>query len=355
MSEQVEQSNQGRGRRFRFRVPYLFVLVVLLALVALILELIPANVYILLPGDALPVAPMISIAGHPVHRKHGQLLLTDVSLFKADHLLEEVWGRLQPNSDTEPATTVAGGLSDKQFNQLNFQLMDDSIHQAEYAALSTIPGYHPHFAPTGPRIVFVLPHTPASAVLRTGDVVLAINGRRAHRAIDVAPIVKLSRPGQLIRLTVIRHGTRMIIPLRTVASTNGQIDKHGKTALIGIELQDQIIFPVKIQVDPGNIGGPSAGLMFTLGIIQRLVPRDITRGCRIAGTGTIDFLGNVGEIGGAAQKVVAASNAGAQYFFVPDAKANLDPALAHRDKVTVVPVKTLRQALAYLGKIKPCR
>lgn len=355
MSAPAEPTPDRARHRPIFRLSYLFIPVALIVLAALILELIPANVYVLLPGDALPVSPMINIPGHPVRAKRGQLLLTDVSLFKADHLLEELWGRLQPNSDTEPATTVAGGLSDQQFNQLNFELMNDSIHQAEYAALSLVPGFHPHFAKTGPKIVFLIPRTPASKRLRSGDVVLAVNGHRTLRATEVAPLVHAVRPGQSISLTVLRHGRRLTVSVTTVPSTNGQPDKHGKTPLIGIELQDQVIFPVKIQVNPGDIGGPSAGLMFTLGIIQRLTAADITRGCRIAGTGTIDFQGNVGEIGGAAQKIVAASNAGAKYFFVPDFKDNLRPALAHRGGVTVVPVKTLHQALDYLRGIKPCR
>ncbi|HEX6506719.1 MAG TPA: S16 family serine protease, partial [Chloroflexota bacterium] len=86
-----------------------------------------------------------------------------------------------------------------------------------------------------------------------------------------------------------------------------------------------------------------------------LEPSDITHGCKIAGTGTIDFYGNVGAIGGAKQKIIAARNAGAKYFFVPDVPENLDPALAHRGSVTVVPVKTLHQALVYLSHLNPCR
>lgn len=355
MSEPAEQpGEQPRGRR-RFRMSYLLIPLVLLLAAAVILELIPANEYVLLPGDALPVAPMISIPKHPAHHKRGQLYLTDVSLFQANHLLEALWGRLNPNADTEPASTVSGGLSNSQFNQLNQELMSDSIHAAEYAALSTIPGLHPHFARTGPRIFFVLPNTPASHVIHVGDVVLAVDGHRTRRANSVAPYVKPLKPGSIVRLRIMRGGKQMYLRVPTVPATDGQPTKNGKQALVGIELQDQVIFPLKIAVRPGAIGGPSAGLMFTLGIIQRLLPRDITKGCRIAGTGTMDFSGTVGAIGGAKQKIIAARAAGVKYFFVPDVPDNRVPAMANRGSVTVVPVKTLGQALNYLKHIKPCR
>jgi PDZ domain-containing protein len=146
----------------------------------------------------------------------------------------------------------------------------------------------------------------------------------------------------------------MNVATTTVRSTNGVPAANGKTALIGIEVQDQLRFPVSIHINAGNIVGPSAGLMFALGIIQRLSPTDITHGCKVAGTGTIDFNGNVGAIGGAKQKIIAAGNAGAKYFFVPDVKENVDPAMASRGNVTVVPVSTLRQALTYLRHMQPC-
>jgi PDZ domain-containing protein len=355
----TELANEGTpaevrsGRRFRSS--YLLVPIVLIALVALILYLIPVNEYVFLPGDALPVGPMISIPGHPPKHTRGTLYLTDVSLYKADHLLEDLILRLNGDADFQPATTVSGNLNAGQFNQLNLSLMTDSIHQAEAAALSTIPGYHPHLARTGPKIVFLVPGTPASHRLKIGDVVLAVNGHRTRTAVSVGPLVRRVRPGDFVSLRILRHGRRLTIRLRTVPSTNLQPAPKGKTALIGIEAIDQIVLPLKITINPGSIGGPSAGLMFTLGVIQRLSPTDITHGCRIGGTGTIDAGGNIGPIGGAKQKIIAARNADVRYFFVPDVKDNVDPARAHRGDIAVIPVKTLSQVLHYLKGIKPCR
>jgi PDZ domain-containing protein len=149
------------------------------------------------------------------------------------------------------------------------------------------------------------------------------------------------------------------VSTKTIASSNGAPNKYGKVPLVGVLVQDQIPvnaikLPVGMSVKPGLIGGPSAGLMFTLGLVEELEHRDYTRGCKIAGTGTVDLQGNVGVIGGARQKVVAAERAGARYFLVPDVAENRKPAEGARDGVAVVPVKTVRQALTFLRQIAPC-
>ncbi len=354
MSQPVDTASVAAPPRHQRVSTYLTILLLLVAIAVLVLYLIPENEYVLLPGEALPVAPMISVPGHPPKHTRGVLYLTDVSLYKADHLLEDLFFRLNSDADFEPAQTVSGPLNESQYNQLNISLMSESIHQAEAAALDTIPGFHPHFASTGPQIIYVLPGTPAAKVLRAGDVVLDVNGRRTRRAGTVAPAVHVLAPGDVARLTILRGKRTLTESVKTVPSTNGEVTPHGKTPLIGIDLMDQIVFPVHLSVNPGNIGGPSGGLMFSLGIIERLGPTDITHGCRIAGTGTMDDQGNVGEIGGAKQKIIAARHAGAQYFLVPDVPDNLQPALANRGSIKVVPVKTLRQALDYLRGIKAC-
>lgn len=356
MSEPAEQGDVEKPARQRggFTSTYVLVPLVVIAVILLVLELIPRDEYMLLPGDAVPVASMISIQGHPLRHTSGQFYLTDVSIYKVNHLLEELYSRFNSDTDLQPAQQFAGGLSESQYLKLNVQLMSDSTHQAEAAALGTLKHYHPRFARTGPKIVFVMPKMPAQGRLRVGDVIEFINGHRIHRAGDVSPLVSRLRPGTTVRIGILRGRSLKQIVVGTKASTEGTGASKHTVALMGIYVQDQIEFPVKVAINAGSIGGPSAGLMFSLGIVQRLSPGDLTRGCKIAGTGTIDAAGNVGEIGGAKQKVIAARHAGAQYFFVPTAKDNLEPALAHRGSVTVVPVKTLGEALSFLKRMKPC-
>jgi PDZ domain-containing protein len=354
MSIPVEEPGRRRPR-VRIGLSAIPAILVVILAALIVLWLIPVNDYLLMPGQALNVAPMISIPGHAIGHKTGRLLMTDVSLYKADHLIEELYGRLNPNTDIQPATQVSGNLSPSQYNQENAQLMTSSIQDAEAAALSMTTRYKPRYASTGPQIVFLVPGLPASKKLKVRDVIEAVDGHRTLRAAAIGPLIRSGRPGRLVHLLVLRHGSLRRIAVRTIPSTKGVPDKHGKTPFIGVQMQDQIQFPIKIAIQPGDIGGPSAGLMFALGIIQRLSPTDIAHGCRIAGTGTIDFQGNVGEIGGAKQKIVAAQNAGARYFLVPDVPNNLNPARAHRGSVIVVPVRTLRQALTYLNTIRRCK
>ncbi len=321
-----------------------------------VLYLIPSDYYLLLPGNAVQVDPLIHVKGHPAPHKRGALYLTDVTFLKADHLLVELYGRLNPDAELQKASDFTGGVSETQYVKLNTSLMNQSIVDAQAAALSTIHGYHPRLAPTGPQIAGVLPNTQAARLLKPGDVIEDMDGRRIHQADQVRPLVEELKPGQVAHLTILRHKRVIHLGVRTVAANkNGYPDKHGTKPLIGILVQDQIIFPIKITISHGDIVGPSAGLMFSVGIIQHLSTTDIAKGCKIAGTGTIDFNGNVGEIGGAKQKIIAARNAGMQYFFVPNVAANRNPAEQHRGSVTVVPVNTLSQVLKFLHRMPACK
>lgn len=352
--EQAGASVERRPRRFGLSFMST-VLLILLAVVA-ILEIIPANQYMLLPGQALPVESMIQIKGYPPPRTRGHLFMVDVTLYKVNHLLEEIYGKLNPDADLYPAQDVAGNMSEKQYLQYNVQLMDTSQESAEAAALEVARGYH---APVVVQIAYVLPGTPAAHVIRPGDLVVAVDGHAVHDAAQVRPLVQALRPGQYVRVTVRRGKATKHFRVRTVPSKNGVPTKHGKEALIGISLQDVLkphtSFPIKVAIHAGNIGGPSAGLIFTLGIIERLEHRDITHGCQVAGTGTIAFDGTVGAIGGARQKVIAAGRAGAKYFLVPKDPQDIHDAMASRGSIKVVPVATLQQAMNYLDHLKPCK
>src|SRR5947209_14897929 len=159
------QSDEKPGRRRPSILSIVVGIVLVLVLIVGTLEILPSNYYILLPGDALAVAPMISIPGHPPRPGTSNLYMTDVTFIKSDHLLQELYGRLSPGADLEKPQEFSGGLSQSQYLKLNASLMDDSTHQAEAAALNTLPGYHPTFAATGPKIVFLVPNTPAARVL----------------------------------------------------------------------------------------------------------------------------------------------------------------------------------------------
>lgn len=329
-------------------------LLVLIAVAAVILEIIPANYYALAPGNALPVAPKVSVPGFPPVGGKGTLYMVDVSVVPVDHLLEELYWKLQPDAELDPAQTVAGNLSFNQYVQVNADLMTDSIHKAEVAALEVARGYKLHFKKGGPLVVFVDPALPAARYLKANDIITAIDGNPVISARDVSRLIKRHSPGQKVKVTVRRNGRLLHFDIPTVGSANGVPKKKGKTAIIGVESQNQIALPIKMSINPNNIGGPSAGLMFSLAIVQRLEQRNLAKGCKVAGTGEIDYNGSVSAIGGARQKVVAAENAGARYFLVPNVPENVAPARAGAHNIEVVPVSSLRQALTFLNRLQPC-
>ncbi|MGH2449322.1 MAG: YlbL family protein [Chloroflexota bacterium] len=333
----------------------LLMLVIVLGLTTLILQLLPSNYYLLMPGQAIPVEGLIQVKGHPRQSYEGNLYMTDVSLYKVNHKLEELYGRLTPGADLEPAKPFSGGLSYNQYMLLNTELMDNSIQAAEVAALHLVNGYKVSYANTGPEVAYIVPGTPADRVLQPNDIIKAVDGRRVQQAVQVGPLVRKLKPGQMVHLTIVRNGKTLPVSARTIASENGVPNSNGHTPLLGILVENRLKTPVNIKISPGDIGGPSAGMMFALGIIQRLEGHDIMHGCAVAGTGTIDAAGTVGAIGGARQKVIAARAAGAKYFLVPDFPGNVGPARSAAQGITVVPVKTLRQALSYLNHLKPCK
>ena len=364
----TEGSASG-GRRLglslrRPRVSDLVTVLLVVVLIAGVLEIIPSNYYMLLPGQARSVAPMIHVQGAGGEQFKGTLYMTDVSIYKVDHKLEEIYGRVNPNADLEPTQSVAGNLSEKQYLRANALLMTDSIQEAEIAALSTLGRYRIGCAQMKPQIQGILAKTPAARVLKPGDFIERISGQPVCKTTDVSRHIRNLKPGQRVHLRVL-SGHRVLdlnVPtIPAVETSNGlQPSPRGKLAMVGIQMGDAIVpgsvhLPVKVHVDPGNTVGPSAGLMFTLGIIEQLQHRDLARGCKVAGTGTVDYQGNVGEIGGAKQKIIAARNAGAKYFLVPNVPDNVNPARAHRGSVTVIPVSTVGGALAALSRITPCR
>ena len=139
-------------------------LLLFLALIVGVLELIPSNYYLLMPGEARPVSTMIHVQGARRVQSRGGLYMTDVSIYKVNHKLEELYGRLNSNYDLEPVQAVAGNLNEKQYLQYNAQLMDQSILEAEVSALGAVGRYHPGCI-VRPQIVLILRTAPAARLL----------------------------------------------------------------------------------------------------------------------------------------------------------------------------------------------
>lgn len=230
------------------------------------------------------------------------------------------------------------GESDEEYRNRVLQQMDDSNYRSIAVALNYL-GYD--MTPTDVVISEILEGVPASEVLEPGDSVQSVNGKTITTVEDFAPALEGFEVGDVVDMAVEREGS--VVDLEVELAERE--DEPG-VPMIGIVLGEVTEPPFPIEIQEGDVGGPSAGMMHTIAIIDVLTEGELTRGHIIAGTGTIDIEGNIGSIGGIRQKVVGAEAAGAEYILVPE--GNYESALtAERESIEIVPVATLDEAIDF--------
>ncbi|MFD9545429.1 PDZ domain-containing protein [Streptomyces sp. NPDC060022] len=308
-------------------------------------------------GDARG-EPVLHITGRKTYPTSGNLNMTTVRVTGADYdmnIVEAVYGWLAHDSVIVPHDTLyPDGKTEEESTQENAEEFSQSQESAKVAALEELK------IPVTSRVVVstVVKDSPAQGKLHAGDVIKAVDGTAVKQPEDVAKLVTEHKPGEDVVFT--------IIPAKAAAAA----EKAGKEprgsreitlttrkapsedrAIVGIQAGTDHTFPFEIDIKLADVGGPSAGLMFSLGIIDKLTPGQLTGGKFIAGTGTIDDSGKVGPIGGINMKLVGARDAGARYFLTPDDNC----AAAAGDTpsgLTLVRVKTLDDAKKSLEKIR---
>jgi PDZ domain-containing protein len=239
------------------------------------------------------------------------------------------------------------GQSPEEYQRVAQNDMVESKNTAVYVALTHL-GYDVTYSGQGVEVASVLEGTPAADALQVGDVITAIDGQQVDLATDAVAIIQSHAIGDTITLTVQRGDQTLDIPVTLVPNT--QDATRPMVGFGAVTYQLSYNFPVDVEIDSTNIGGPSAGMMYTLAVIDVLTPDDLTKGHRIAGTGTISSDGSVGAIGGVRQKVEGAAAAGAEYVLVP--QDNYDDALtADATGAQIVPVSTIDDALSFLSSL----
>ncbi|MBI3648887.1 MAG: PDZ domain-containing protein [Actinobacteria bacterium] len=300
---------------------------------------IPLPYYAVGPGPAREVEPLIHVEGPTVYASAGRLIMTTVE-FRQVTAAEAFLAWLDPHRSVVSRDSLyAPGETQAQEQSRSISQMDTSKIDAAFVALQRTDGY-PKDHGAGALIEGVAPGCPAEGKLFAGDVITSIDGTpvasqgRAQGLLDAVPT------GSPVTFGVRASGkTQDVVITRRVC-----VD--GRPPLFGISMIPNFPFPVSIE--SGDVGGPSAGLMWALGLYDLLTPGDLTGGRTIAGTGTIEVDGRVGPIGGIQDKVVAAESAGAQVFLCP--QGNLKAAKAASDgSMQIVPVATFGNALTLLG------
>lgn len=346
------------ARRRRWPTVLLVVLVLLLgAIVASLFINLPE--YALVPGQAQSVAPAISVPPGRADKVNGHVLLTDVGVENV-RLFDYLPDLFSSDTDLVPQNQLTGNLPLAEYDAEGTVDMQESQLAAEAVSLRQL-GYRVPERDAGVTIYILDPKSAAYHRLQVGDVVTAVDDTAVTNPDQLSAAIRAHRPGDVV---TVHYGTVDDPGLdRTVRVPLGSGTVDGqREALLGIGMpgepwapmgtQPAYTLPFKVNVNVQNIGGPSAGLAFTLGIIDQLAGGDITGGRTVAATGVVNPDGSVGPIGGIVQKTVAVENAGASVFFVPDGDGIVAAAKAHDNgKVTIIGVKSVRQALEDLQRL----
>jgi Lon-like protease len=329
--------------------------------------------YAITPGNATPVGPLVKIDGVSSAKHKGAIMLADVDL---QSLNAWTWLMLHFSSHVQfvgADQLVDPGVSTNELLAQGYLQMSDSKQAAEVTAFRSF-GWTVPATPSGALITGVESSSPASSAgLRVADEVVAINASPITTACDLIRATHKLAPGTAVKLTVhraviskiglISYRSPTTLMLTTAKAPSGLASSGcsgvtgANSSYLGVSLEDGTSYqlPAKVSINTANIGGPSAGLAMTLTLINTLSRTSISGNQPIAATGTIDVHGNVGDVGGVAEKTVAVQRAGAKYFIVPQvevatAKGAADPGLR------IIGVTTLAQALRdlrTLGGVAP--
>jgi PDZ domain-containing protein len=306
--------------------------------VAFVVGWVPLPYYALGPGPARDVTPLIQVEGAPVYASDGTLIMTTVA-YRRVTALQAFLAWLDPDrSLVAQEVLYPPGSSVEQEDERARSQMDQSKIDATAVVLRRLQDY-PRDHGTGALIQYVGAGCPAEGELFPGDLVVEVDGHDVASAQDASRLLDDVPVDDPVTFDVEAGGERAEVEVTRGAC--GDADEP----LLGINLIDG--FPIDVTISSGDVGGPSAGLMWALGLYELLTPGDLTGGRTIAGTGTIDLRGRVGPIGDIGDKAVAARRAGADVFLVP--RADLD-GLDDVDTgdLEVVPVSTFAQALRFL-------
>ncbi|HEY6797384.1 MAG TPA: PDZ domain-containing protein [Kineosporiaceae bacterium] len=314
-----------------------------------VLMLLPVPFVVERPGPAINTLgsegghPLISVSGHPSYPAKGALDLTTVTVAGGPGskllLLEALHAWFDSTLTVVPRDLVyPPGQSPETSRAQDQQDMVTSQESATVAALHEL-----GIAVPATLTIHSIDPAAGATPLRPHDVILAVDGVAVPDLDTLTARMRLVQPGSTAVVTVRRDGADQVVRAPTHASSSHR-------AVLGVRVDPAFHLPFQVTIRIDNVGGPSAGMMFALGIIDLLTPGDLTGGQQIAGTGTIDTDGTVGPIGGIRQKMDGARRAGASWFLAP--ADNCPEVLGHLpDGLHVARVTSLHEARQAVEKI----
>lgn len=318
-------------------------------------EMSPGPTYNTLGAQDKNGDPVINISGHQTYPTTGHLNMTTVQVTGAKYqpsLVSEVVGWLRDDVLVVPHDNIyPKGQTDQEAQQQNAEEFASSEDSAKTAALNQLG------IPVSTEVIVssVSAGGPSVGKLHAGDQIVAVDGTKVTTRTGVAEQVTKHKPGETAVFTVVPHAKaaptpdpadEVQVPIATGKATDGT-----DRAIVGIVPGTEHTYPFRIDIGLQDVGGPSAGLMFALGIIDKLTPNDLAGGRFIAGTGTITDDGKVGPIGGIQMKLIGARSKGAEYFLTPSENC-AEAVKGTPDGLTLIKVDTLDGALKALQQVK---
>jgi PDZ domain-containing protein len=323
-------------------------LIGLLVVAGIVLYLVPSNDYVLLPDVAHPVAPLVHVQGGHPPKGPGGIYFVDVFERQAS-MLESLFPFIRSGATLVPKSLIVPpGTSDQQARRADLAQMTISQRTAAAVALQRL-GYHVIEEPNGVIVNALEIGSDAIGKLQPEDVIVSMNGKKTPTIASLETALSRFHAGTAVTLGVERTGKALTFRIRTIKDP---LDP--KRAIIGFspDQSADIRLPIRVQIDAGNVGGPSAGLAFALQVMEDL-GRDVDHGYRVAATGEMQLDGSVGAIGGVKQKTFGARKAGADVFLVPAAGDNAADARRYAHGLRIIAVKTFPQALRALATLPP--
>ncbi len=340
----------GRRRLSRWWIG-LGVTVVVLTVAVVVASLVKVPYYLLSPGSVRATEPLIQVTGAPTYPPQGEVGYVTVTVQRAT-ALGWAWAHFDSSIDIRPERDILGDDTPDENRQVNLQAMTNSKETAAAVAQQEL-GYDVKIVGTGAVVTAVQPGGPADGKLTAGDTIIAVDATPITRSDQLSAAIGAHKPGDVVTLQVQPlppPGAEPTTEPRQV--TLGAKPDDPSKGLLGVMSGTRDLtydLPVQVTIDSGSVGGPSAGLAFTLGTMDVLTPGSITGGHQVASTGTINPDGTVGPIGGVHQKTVAVRDSGAELFLVP--RSEYDEAEKYAGSLRVEPVDTVNDALKILATI----
>lgn len=344
----MNKSNKKTSKKFRNWL-IAFAVIIVVSIVALW----PTDYFIESPGRAFEVGQFMKTKDN----KPDNLYMVTVSVTsRPATVLQYLWSYTQKFDSRIPSSQLLGNQTSSQYEELQNWYMETSQQNAIYYAAKKA-GLKPKLKYLGVYVMDIQKNSSFKNKLQIGDTVLGANGHLFHSTKQMQDYLNSQKAGSKVTLLVIRNDTKRKFTGKIV-----KLDNSNRSG-IGIQLVEHVEVKTKpsLSINAGDIGGPSAGLMFSLESYQIFTHKNLSKNHKIAGTGTIDPTGKVGIIGGVDKKVVAANKEGAEVFFAPTdstgvKRSETNYEVAKRtakqihSKMKIVPVTNFDDALNYLQK-----